>query len=75
MLFSNADRDGLHLTLLAIVWNVATSVAALAWLGYIGVNKRQIEASTQHLFGHYGLFIVFMLKHMQAEMAQNVQVY
>lgn len=58
-------RDGLYLVLLALAWNIGASVAALSWLGYIGVNHAQMTAATEHLFGHYGLVIVFMLKHIQ----------
>ncbi len=59
--------------MLAIAWNMAVSIAALCWLGYVGVNETQIKAANEHLFGHYGLTIVFMLKHLQGEMTQNVQ--
>ncbi|OXA59281.1 Sodium- and chloride-dependent GABA transporter 2 [Folsomia candida] len=59
-------RDGLYLILLAMAWNFASSIAALSWLGYVGVNKIQMKNANEHLFGHYGLTIVFMLKHLQA---------
>lgn len=66
-------RDGIILVVLAYFWNVVAALAALAWLGYVGINKKEIKAANELLFGHYGLTIVYMLKHLQAEMTQNVQ--
>jgi hypothetical protein len=68
-----SHRDGIYLIVLSYFWNVTTAMAALAWLGYIGVNRKEMDFAHTNLFGHYGLVIVFMLKHLQAEMTQNVQ--
>lgn len=66
-------RDGLYLVLIAFLWNLGASVASLTWLGYVGVNRVQMEAARRLLHGQYGLTLVYELKHVQGEMTQNVQ--
>ncbi|ODN00355.1 Sodium- and chloride-dependent GABA transporter 2, partial [Orchesella cincta] len=66
-------RDGVLLILVAITWNLIGAVGVLLWLGYVGINKTEIEASLKQLKGHYGIHIVFILKHIQAELTQQVE--
>jgi hypothetical protein len=66
-------RDGFLLVALSIVWNGMIGFAVMAWMGYVCVNEAQIKASMPHLSGHYGLFIVYAVKHLQAELTGMVQ--
>ncbi|CAL8111546.1 unnamed protein product [Orchesella dallaii] len=66
-------RDGVLLILVAITWNLIGAVGVLLWLGYVGINKSEMEASLKQLKGHYGIHVVFIMKHIQAELAQQVE--
>lgn len=48
-------------------------LGVLLWLGYVGIDKKELEASFEELKGHYGLLVVFIMKHIQAEMTQEME--
>jgi len=37
------------------------------------VSQKQMDLATEQLHGHYGLFVVFLLKHIQAEYTVRVE--
>lgn len=49
------------------------AIGVLLWIGYICINEDEIKAALKEIDGLYGMFVVFILKHIQAEMTQMVE--
>lgn len=67
------ERDGIYLILLTITWHLVGVFGVLIWLGYVGITEDEIRASLKEIDGHYGMFVVFIMKHVQAELTQQVE--
>lgn len=67
------ERDGIYLILLTITWHLVGVLGVLIWLGYVGITEDEIRASLKEIDGHYGMFVVFIMKHIQAELTQQVE--
>jgi len=66
-------RDGVGLVGLSVMWHLISGGAILLWMGYVGINTKSLEGALSKLKGQYGLFVVYGVTHMAAELTEQIQ--
>lgn len=66
-------RDGIYLIFVTLTWHLIGTIGVLLWLGYVGINEKEIRAAFEEINGDYGQYVIFPVKHIQAELTEEVE--